>query len=241
MKVKLGNGFQIATQGVCRGMKLCIGEFKLDLEMHLFELGGINVVLVIEWLKTLGILSLIGSNKLPAEGQGARNEPCGRTRSSKHDALSLPPHHKNEIEKQVNEMLATGVIRHSTSSFSSPVNLVKDCTWRMCIDYLALNKVTISDKFLIPVIEELLDKLHGAKFFSKLDLKSGYHQVRMKESDVCKTDFRTHGGHYEFLVMPFGLMNAPSTFQSLVNDAFRPLLRKHVLVFFDDILIYSKD
>ena len=147
----------------------------------------------------------------------------------------------DELKKQIDELLNMGFIRPSTSPYASPVLFVKkkDGTMRMCIDYRALNKVTVKNKYPLPHTDELFERLTNAQYLTKLDLRSGYHQIRMAEDSIAKTAFTTRYGLYEYVVMPFGLCNAPATFMAMMNNILRSELDKSVIVFLDDILIYS--
>ncbi|KAA3452986.1 Transposon Ty3-G Gag-Pol polyprotein [Gossypium australe] len=261
LKVMVANGVQLPTQGCCTAVPWEAQGYRFSTDFLLLGVKGFDVVLGIQWLLSLGQIAWSFSNltmqfqylrALLDEFDDVFRTPSGlppqRLQDHKIPLLDeskvvrvrpyrYPTIQKTEIEKLVHEMLQAGIIRDSNSPFASPVIMVKkkDGSWRLCVDYRQLNQMTIKDRFPIPIIEELLDELGQAQFFSKLDLRSGYHQIRMCEQDVYKTAFKTHDGHYELLVMAFSLTNAPSSFQSLMNAIFRPFLRRSVLVF---LMIY---
>ncbi|GJT18116.1 putative reverse transcriptase domain-containing protein [Tanacetum coccineum] len=155
----------------------------------------------------------------------------------------LAPSEMQELSNQLQELADRGFIRPSTSPWGAPVLFVKkkDGSFRMCIDYRELNKLTVKNRYPLPRIDDLFDQLQGSSVYSKIDLRSGYHQLRVRDEDIPKTAFRTRYGHYEFQVMPFGLTNAPAVFMDLMNRVCKPYLDKFVIVFIDDILIYSRN
>ncbi|GJT24015.1 putative reverse transcriptase domain-containing protein [Tanacetum coccineum] len=155
----------------------------------------------------------------------------------------LAPSEMQELSNQLQELADRGFIRPSTSPWGAPILFVKkkDGSFRMCIDYRELNKLTIKNRYPLPRIDDLFDQLQGSSVYSKINLRSGYHQLRVRDEDIPKTAFRTRYGHYEFQVMPFGLTNAPAVFMDLMNRVCKPYLDKFVIVFIDDILIYSRN
>ncbi|KAK1602238.1 hypothetical protein QYE76_018497 [Lolium multiflorum] len=253
------NGKQVTLQGLQESTTTSVREVTVEQVAKWSKGNGIWALAVVQ---VDGSVHAIATDAMPAEIQQlveqfqvVFSEPVELPPARDYDhAIPLkadaPPvnarpywyslAHKDEIERQVTEMLKAGLIVRNMSPFASPVLLVKkkDGSWRFCVDYRRLNELTIKNIFPMPIIDELLDELAGAKIFSKLDLRAGYHQIRMLPEDEMKTAFKTHQGHYQFRVMPFGLCNASATFQCVMNSVLQPCLRRSVLVFMDDILVY---
>lgn len=179
----------------------------------------------------------------PKRGIDHRIELVPGARPPAQAPYRMPPAHLEELRRQLKDLLDAGLLRPSKAPYGAPVlfQRKKDGSLRMCVDYRALNKVTVKNKYPVPNVEDLFDRLGRAKFFSKMDLRSGYYQVRIAEGDVAKTTCVTRYGSFEFLVMPFGLTNAPATFCNLMNDVFRDYIDDFVVVYLDDIVVYSRD
>nr|GEW51067.1 putative reverse transcriptase domain-containing protein [Tanacetum cinerariifolium] len=255
-----GKGYPQCTN--CGKFHLEIDNEKFLIDLIPMPMGEIDVVISMDWLsKYDAIISC--QNKLvrirtPSGGEMFIYEelsgiPPERQVEFRIDLITestpidktpyrLAPFEMQEIMKQLQEVLDKGFIRPSSSPRGAPVLFVKkkDSSMRMCIDYRELNKVTIKNHYSLPRINDLFDQLQGASCFLKIDLRSGYHQLKIREEDILKTAFRTRYEHYEFIVMPFGLMNALAAFMDLMNRVCLLMLDKSVIVFIDDILIYSK-
>jgi hypothetical protein len=246
LQVTVANGDMVPSTDVCKDVRFCID--KEEFVMDFFVWQGVSArheVMAAHTVTTEDILAA-----LLVEFDDVFSTPTGLPLPRRHNhrihllldtaPMAIRPYRypqlvKDELECQCKEMLQQGIICPSSSMFS-PMLLLKKHDG---VDYCALNAKTVRGMFPIPVVDELLDELRGTRFFTKLDLRTGYHQVRMDADDINKTAFRTHHDHFEFLVMPFGLTNVPATFQALMNDVLQDFIHAYVLVFFDDILIFN--
>ncbi|XP_048617044.1 uncharacterized protein LOC125589006 [Brassica napus] len=224
---------------------LVIYEKMFVADLLVVPLKGYEVIMGMDWLS--GYRAQLDCGKALKELPPPRSNPFTINLEPGAKPIAKAPYRMApaelaELKKQLEDLMEKGFIRPSSSPWGAPVLFVKkkDGSMRLCIDYRGINNITIKDKYPLSRIDELLDHLRGASWFSKIDLASGYHHFPISEGDVMKTAFRTRYGQYEFVVMPFGLTNAPAAFMRLMNEVFHDYLDKFVIIFIDDILIYSK-
>ncbi|GJZ66198.1 putative reverse transcriptase domain-containing protein [Tanacetum coccineum] len=252
-EIELADGKVVSTNTVLRGCTLTLYNHIFKIDLLPTRLGSFDVIIGMDWLSCHRaiidccekIIRIPLSNGKILEVQGERPEKdpgslaCIKADEKKLDDIRVV---RDFPENQLKELQEKGFIRPSHSPWGAPVLFVKkkDGAMRMCIDYRELNKLTIKNRYPLPRIDDLFDQLQGACYFSKIDLHSGYHQLRVREEDIPKTVFRTRYGHFDFTVMPFGLTNTPLLFMDSMNRVCKPYLDKFVIVFIDDILIYLK-
>ncbi|GKB24891.1 putative reverse transcriptase domain-containing protein [Tanacetum coccineum] len=256
--VKLADGRIIRLNTILKGCTLNILNNPFNIDLMPVELGSFDAIIGMDWLvkyqaiimcaeKIVLFMENVTTKETEDKSEKKRFEDVPIVRDFPNvfpeDFLGLPPTRQVEFKIDLIPGAAPGFIRPSSSPWGAPVLFVKkkDGSFRMCIDYRELNKLTVKNRYPLPRIDDLFDQLQGSSVYSKIDLRSGYHQLRVREEDIPKTAFRTRYGHYEFQVMPFGLTNAPAVFMDLMNRVCKPYLDKFVIVFIDDILIYSKN
>ncbi|GJW61595.1 putative reverse transcriptase domain-containing protein [Tanacetum coccineum] len=263
----IASGQLVEIDKVIKGCKLEIEGHVFDIDLIPFGHRSFDVIIGMDWLsnheaeiichekvvriplldgKVYRVLGERPEEKarllMSAKDSDKKQEEIVVVRDFLESPYRLAPSELKELSGQLKELQDKGFIRPSSTPCGAPVLFVKKKGgfFKMCIDYRELNKLTIKNRYLLPRIDDLFDQLQGSQFFSKIDLRSGYHQLRVHEDDIPKTAFRTRYGHFEFTVMPFGLTNVPAVFMDLMNRVCRPYLDKFVIVFIDDILIYSK-
>ncbi|GJZ22465.1 putative reverse transcriptase domain-containing protein [Tanacetum coccineum] len=238
--IEMADGNLVGTNTVIQGCTLILLNQPFEIDLMPIKLSSFDVVIGMDWLSKYHARIICDEKviHIPIDGEtliirGAA--PVARA------PYRLAPSEMQELSDQLQELADRGFIRPSTSPWGAPVLFVKkkDGSFRMCIDYRELNKLTIKNRYPLPKINDLFDQLQGSSVYSKINLRSGYHQLRVRDEDIPKTAFITRYGHYEFQVMPFGLTNAPAVFMDLMNRVCKPYLDKFVIVFIEDILIYS--
>ncbi|GJV81693.1 putative reverse transcriptase domain-containing protein [Tanacetum coccineum] len=246
-EVELADGRVVSTNIILKCCTLNLVNHVFEIDLMLIELGTFDVIISMYWLVKHDVVIICGEKvvRIPYGNKMliVESDKVSRAAPIARAPYRLAPSEMRELSVQLQEILEKGFIRPSSSPWGAPVLFVKkkDGSFRMCIDYRELNKLTVKNRYPLLRIDDLFDQLQGSSVYSKIDLRSGYHQLRIKEEDIPITAFRTRYGHFEFQVMSFGLTNALAVFMDLMNRVCKPYLDKFVIVFIDAIFVYSKD